>query len=193
VCSLLGLKADFGWWHRSERGQPLATAAAGWWRDTRASSQAPGTNSFLGKVAMNRQPIVALMGVLGTLALCMFPSSCETDQSPTSNIRGRSTASVSADSLASLPMTRVGLPPSARLFDTDDGALEQAIAATQGLAFVAFKSPLSVRTFEAAGRRAAVPAATTRQALWAAPGSMDGELSYGHRLLKGDGALVAQG
>jgi hypothetical protein len=28
---------------------------------------------------------------------------------------------------------------------------------------------------------------------WAAPGPMDGELSYGHRLLERDGALVPQG
>jgi hypothetical protein len=59
----------------------------------------------------------------------------------------------------------MALPPQPRAFDSDDAALEEAVRAKGGLAFIAFKSPSSPRASEAQGRRAAIPAAVVREAL----------------------------
>jgi hypothetical protein len=104
-------------------------------------------------------------GAVSALALCMLSSSCDAVRTPTADRSLLSASSNQSDSLRDVPAAEVGLPPRPRLLDTDDSVLERSVAATQGLAFVAFKSPLSARTFEAAGHRAPVPSAVVRQGL----------------------------
>lgn len=101
--------------------------------------------------------------VLAALAATAV-AGCRDGPSPTSPALPLAASSSTRD----VPSTRVTLPPHPRAFDTNDSALEYEVQHKGGLAVIAFKSPGSPRTFEAAGQRGAISVAQAQAGLAAA-------------------------
>jgi subtilisin family serine protease len=99
--------------------------------------------------------------------LLAFAAAC-TDQplSPRSDPAGAEAPTFSAAGRAArdVPAVRIDLPPAARPWDTDAGALAQAVGAVGGYATVGVKEPGSARAL-ATGNRGAVTAGTVNAAV----------------------------
>lgn len=109
----------------------------------------------------------ACLPMAAVAALCLFSAACERDQQITSppSLQVASLGASIGDSAVDLLESRMGLPPSPRPYDTSDVALEEAVRAAGGLAFVAFKSQAASHSSDAGGLRARVSVSDVRQAL----------------------------